>query len=210
MLQPAPHFAASPTPNLRLASGGATADEIARLVGARLRERRASDLGYVRSRLSSREDAEDVLQDFALKAIQGAARVSDASKVDAWLSVTLRNALFDRYRRNAGRARLQDAVRVDPTADVDGDAGEDLERPLACLAEAIGALKPDYGALLRSAELEERPLKALAGTLGITANNAGVRAHRAREALRREMQARCSACPARCPLASRFLARLDA
>lgn len=207
MLQPAIYLAVRPITDLRLASGGARREEIATLVAMRLRQGRAGYLRYIRSRLRSREDAQDVLQDFALKAVQGAARLTDPAKVDAWLAVTLRNALFDRYRRNAGRARLQEAVRIEP-AEVVGNDGEDLERPLACLGEAIGALRPDYGALLRKAELDETPLKAVAEGLGITANNAGVRVHRAREALRQVMQARCSACEVRCPLASRFLARL--
>lgn len=209
MLQSAPRLSARPVSDLRLASGGATPEEIAQVVTLRLREGRAGYLRYIRSRLRSREDAEDVLQEFALKAIQGAARLTDPAKVDAWLSVTLRNALFDRYRRNAGRARLQEAVSAEPAQAGDAD-GDDLEHPLACLAEAIDGLKPDYGALLRSAELDETPLKALAETLGITANNVGVRVHRAREALRQLMQARCSQCEASCPLASRFLTRLAA
>jgi DNA-directed RNA polymerase specialized sigma24 family protein len=68
-------------------------------------------------------------------------------------------------------------------------------------------LRPETGDLLRRAELEETPLRRLADELGITANNAGVRLHRAREALRRAMQARCAACATPCELAQRFLSR---
>ncbi|MDO8324669.1 MAG: sigma-70 family RNA polymerase sigma factor [Phenylobacterium sp.] len=190
------HLMARPTPRA----------EILRLVEQRLREGQAGRMRFLRSRLRSREDAEDVLQEFALKTVQGAERLTDPAKVDAWLAVTLRNALFDRYRRNAGRARLQQAAQAEPAAPVEAET--ELEAPLACLSNTLTELKPGTGDLLRRAELEETPLRRLAGDLGITANNAGVRVHRAREALRQAMQARCAACATRCELAQRFLDRI--
>lgn len=195
-------------PPFRVVSGGVRTETVLRLVEKRLREGRPGHLRFLRSRLRSREDAEDVLQEFALKAIQGAGRLTDVAKVEAWLSVTLRNALFDRYRRNAGRVRLQDTVLAEPT--YEPEEPEDLDRPLDCLAQAIDGLKPDSAALLRRSELQETPLKAIAADLAITANNAGVRVHRAREALRQAMKLRCAACAAPCPLAARFIDHLAA
>ena len=197
---------------LRLVAGAAAPAAVERLVALRLREGRAGRLRFLRSRLRSREDAEDVLQDFALKALQGAARLTDTAKIDAWLSVTLRNALFDRYRRNAGRTRLREAVNAEPAfgADHEPEATDDLEHAVACLSQAMAGLRPETAALLRRSELQEMPLKAIAGDLGITANNVGVRVHRAREALRGAMQARCAACRSPCALATRFLDRCAA
>lgn len=195
-------------PPMRLVSGDAQPQDVLRLVERRLRDGRPGHLRFLRSRLRSREDAEDVLQEFALKAIQGADRLTDLAKVEAWLAITLRNALFDRYRRNAGRARLQESVRAEPICEP--EEPEALDRPLDCLAHAIDELKPETAALLRQAELQEIPLKALAEVMAITANNAGVRVHRAREALRQAMKARCAACAAPCPLAARFIGRMAA
>lgn len=203
--------ASNPSGTLRLVAGAVSAEEIERLVVRRLRDGRAGHLRFLRSRLRRLEDAEDVLQDFslkALKALNGAARLTDTAKVDAWLAVALRNTLFDRYRRNAGRARLQEAVRAEPVDSREGP--EDLEQPLACLTDALGDLNDGQGRLLRRAELDETPLKTIAEDLQITANNAGVRVHRAREVLRRAMQARCAACATPCPLAARFLAQIAA
>lgn len=203
---PRPH---SRAPAPRLIAGTAGQAEVQRLVETKLREQRANHLRFLRSRLRSREDAEDVLQEFALKAVQGASRLTDETRIDAWLAVTLRNALFDRYRRNAGRARLREAAAAEGTLPP-VDEAEELERPLACLSAAMGELKADSAALLQRAEIEEIPLKLIAEDLQITANNAGVRVHRAREALRRRMQGHCAACSAPCPLAVRFLARAAA
>ena len=206
-----PTAAAQPGPSaarLHLVSGVPNGGSVEKLVALRLRVGREAHLRFLRSRLRSREDAEDVLQDFALKALQGAGRLTDAGKVDAWLSVTLRNALFDRYRRNAGRARLQEAVSSEPGPFA--EETDDLERPLACLAAAMSDLKPQTAALLRRAEIEETGLRQVAADLGITPNNAGVRVHRAREALRKVMKSTCAACPSPCALAASFVVRAAA
>jgi RNA polymerase sigma factor (sigma-70 family) len=193
---------------VQLVSGVGRREEVLQLVERRLRDGRPGHLRFLRSRLRSREDAEDILQDFALKAIQGADRLTDLAKVEAWLGITLRNALFDRYRRNAGRARLQERLRADPI--YEPEAPELLEGPMDCLTHAIDQLKPESAGLLHRSELQEIPLKVIAEDLGITANNVGVRVHRARDALRAAMQSRCTACPTRCPLAARFLDRAAA
>lgn len=184
--------------------------EMGRRIEAKLSSERGRWLRFLASRLPNREDAEDVLQDFSIRAIQGAKHVSDPQKIDAWLNVSLRNTLFDRYRREAARRRLwQGVANEPPPADHDApdDPDEDIGTPMTCLSSAIGELKPAYADLIRRAELQEAPLKLVAGELALTANNVAVRLHRAREALRQSMRARCAACPARCLAAERFLAR---
>lgn len=184
-----------------------SAREMERQIEAKLSSERGRWLRYLASRLPSREDAEDVLQDFSIRVIQGAAHVSDPQKIDAWLNVSLRNALFDRYRREGARRRLRQGVANEPPPADHDDSDEDIETPMACLASAIGELKPAYADLIRRAELQEAPLKLVAGELALTAGNVAVRLHRAREALRHSMRARCAVCPARCLAAERFLVR---
>lgn len=184
-----------------------SAGEMGRLIEAKLSAERDRRLRFLASRLPSREDAEDVLQDFSIRAIQGAARLSDPQKIDAWLNVSLRNTLFDRYRREGARRRLQQGVASEPPPAEHGYTDEDMEASMACLSRAIGELKPAYATLIRRAELQQTPLKVVAEELDLTANNVAVRLHRAREALRQSMRARCGACPARCLAAERFLAR---
>ena len=57
-----------------------------------------------------------------------------------------------------------------------------------------GALKPEYAAILRRVDLDEIPLKDVSNQMGRTANNATVRLHRARTALRRLLEEVCGAC----------------
>jgi RNA polymerase sigma-70 factor (ECF subfamily) len=160
---------------------------------------------YLLARLRSREDAEDVLQDFTIKALQGAARVRE-DRIDAWLNVSLRNALFDRYRRAGARRRLSEAAAAEPADCGPPEIVEELSS-LDCLTKAVTALKPSYATVLRRVDLDEASIVDLACELGLTANNTAVRLHRARETLRRIMHVRCSACPTPCLLAARFIAR---
>lgn len=184
-----------------------SAGEMGRLIEARLSDERERRLRYLASRLPNRADAEDVLQDFSIRALQGAARLSDPEKIDAWLNVSLRNTLFDRYRREGARRRLQQGVASEPPPAEHGDIDDEKEASMACLSRAIDELKPAYATLIRRAELQQTPLKVVAEELDLTANNVAVRLHRAREALRQSMRERCGACPARCLAAERFLAR---
>jgi RNA polymerase sigma-70 factor (ECF subfamily) len=173
-------------------------------VEQRLTCERPRHFRYLLARLPSREDAEDVLQDFTIKALQGAGCVRE-EKMDAWLNVSLRNALFDRYRRAGARRRLSDAAAAEPTECVEPEVVDEMS--INCLAMSVAELKPSYATMLRRADLDEVPLGDLACELGLTSNNTAVRLHRAREGLRRTMHARCSACPTPCLLAAHFIAR---
>ncbi len=64
----------------------------------------------------------------------------------------------------------------------------------ACVRDAVEALKPEYAAMIREVDLGERPLAEVAREARITSNNAGVRLHRARQALRRQLAKLCGAC----------------
>jgi RNA polymerase sigma-70 factor (ECF subfamily) len=57
-------------------------------------------------------------------------------------------------------------------------------------------LKPEYAEALQQVEIDQTPVKEFAQATGISATNAGVRVHRAREALRRRVLATCGACAA--------------
>ncbi len=195
---------ASAPPPIGLVPALARPEEILRLVALSLQNGRAGHLRFLRGRLRSREDAEDVLQEFALKATQGARYVTNPGKIDAWLGISLRNALFDRYRRNASRNRLNEAMLSEPPVSAGDDAPEGLDRALQCLSEGLGDLRPETAQLLRRAELQQTPLKVIAREMQLTANNVGVRLHRARASLRRVMQVRCDSCSEPCALAARW------
>jgi RNA polymerase sigma-70 factor, ECF subfamily len=75
---------------------------------ASLKEGHREFLRFVSRRTNSLEDAEDVLQDFYLKAIRSARTIKEAGALKGWLAQILRRTLADYYRRGSVRkAALQ-------------------------------------------------------------------------------------------------------
>ena len=64
----------------------------------------------------------------------------------------------------------------------------------ACVASLAETLKPEYAVALRRVEVDGATLRAFAEEQGIYANDAGVRLHRARLALRRQVARSCGTC----------------
>lgn len=161
-------------------------------VERQLIECRSEFLRYFRRRLACPEDAEDALQEFSLKVIRAANTLQDDEKIDAWFGRILRNTLTDQYRRRATRRRAEAGYALEPReAAVDP---EPAATPCTCVHDVLPALKLDYADIIRRADLDEAPRERIAADLGVTANNVGVRLHRARRALKTKLEERCSGC----------------
>ena len=72
--------------------------------------------------------------------------------------------------------------------DVQEPEAELRQEVCQCVSSLLEMLKPEYREALRIVDLEEGKLKDLAQQSGITAENAAVRVHRARAALRRQIE----------------------
>ena len=151
-------------------------------------------LSYLRRRLGSHDDAEDALQNFSLKAIRAAQSVSGEDKINAWLGQILRHTLIDHYRRRAARLRAETAYSQEQCLEETATEAEPAAGPCKCLPKALSRLRPDYAAILRRADLEDEPRACIAADLGLTANALNVRLHRARHALRQELESSCPSC----------------
>lgn len=175
-------------------SAGGWAVRTAQLVALRMQADRSRHLRYLRSRLPSDEDAEDALQDATIKFLQSGEALVSVGHPDAFIGVSLRRIVVDRYRRTAAQRRMTDAMAVAPIEA--GTAQDDeLLTPTECVKATVETLKSDYAFILRRIYLEEASLKDVAAQLEVTANNAAVRLHRARGALRETMQHQCGVCP---------------
>lgn len=163
-----------------------------RAVERQLTECRSEFLRYFRRRLARPEDAEDALQDFSLKAIRAADTLHKGEKIDAWLGRILRNTLTDHYRRRATRQRAEGAYAIEPR--VNAVEAEPEQTPCRCVHALLPALKPDYAEIIRRADLDEAPRAQIAAELDITTNTLGVRLHRARRALKSQLEVRCAGC----------------
>lgn len=170
-----------------------TADQSEPVV-ARLLANHRRFLDFVTARVRTREDAEEILQDAFVRGIQKAGDIRDDESAVAWFYRLLRNAVIDHYRRvAAGRKALTDEARNTPEFDLGFAA--DLERTVcACIKDLIPLLKPEYSDLIRRVDLGGSDVAAVAEEIGISPGNTRVRLHRARTALRAELEKSCRTC----------------
>ena len=155
-------------------------------------ENHARFLAFLERRVGSREDAEDLLQSAFVRGLERGAALRDEESATAWFYRLLRNALVDHYRRRAAEKR---ALNRMPPAPETTDQ-ELMDVVCGCVADLARTLKPEYAAALERVEVQGASLRAFADEQGITPNNAGVRLHRARLALRRQLARSCGTCAA--------------
>jgi RNA polymerase sigma-70 factor (ECF subfamily) len=146
-------------------------------------DHRGEMLGFARRRAGHLVDPEDVVQEASIRALARADQLRDAARGRAWLFRILRNVLTDELRKLGVPAR-------EPIGDPPDD-GEPPSEACRCALALAKTLKPEYAAILERAVIDDVPLSTVAGELGVTANNATVRLHRARRALREVLQEHC-------------------
>ena len=148
---------------------------------------------HARRLLGSHCDADDVVQSFALKAIERATQLREPRAARSWLWRLLRTTMVDHHRRGL-RERLRqvsyDPSRHDRAEDASSACPADLNR---LLAVALASVKRDYAHLLAEIDLHDRPAGEVAVELGITTNNLAVRLHRARRSARHVLAAQLGA-----------------
>jgi RNA polymerase sigma factor (sigma-70 family) len=151
-------------------------------------------LGFLERRVGSRAQAEEILQSAYVRTLEKGGELEDGEGAVAWFYRLLRNALVDHYRRQGaeGRALEREAREASEL----GPDPELTQTVCACIHDLLPALKPEYAEMVRQVDLEGRGVPEVAREAGITANNAGVRLHRARQALKKQLERSCGSCAA--------------
>jgi RNA polymerase sigma-70 factor (ECF subfamily) len=151
-------------------------------------------LGFLERRVGSREVAEDILHDSFLRGLRRAETISEVESVIAWFYRVLRNAVIDHHRNRGAQKRAHDRVLATAeTAEAPFD-DELMREVCGCIESLMDTLKPSYAEVLRRIELDGVTVQTFAREEGITPNNASVRLHRAREALRHQVIRTCGTC----------------
>ncbi|WP_240475306.1 RNA polymerase sigma factor [Vulgatibacter incomptus] len=151
-------------------------------------------LRFVERRVGSKALAEEILQDAYVKSLTSAGSVRDDESITAWFYRLLRNAIIDGQRRRGVESRSLERIAVEPgEAEPLPDAAL-MDAVCSCVGALVDTLKPEYAAAIRRVEVEGSAVGAFAEEAGITPNNARVRLHRAREALRRAVTEYCGSC----------------
>ena len=137
--------------------------------------------------LQNPAEAEDVTQEAYIKLWKNIGEV-DEPRAGGWLLAVTRNLCIDVLRAR----KVSD--------DVDGlslecqqESGRPqnataLSRLSVVLQNAVGALKEPYRSLVIMSDVQQRPQREIADTLGLSLSQVKVYLHRAREKLRRRLQ----------------------
>jgi RNA polymerase sigma-70 factor (ECF subfamily) len=148
-------------------------------------------LRFAQRRVPANVQADDLLQQVSLRALERATNLRDPEKARAWIYTMLRRVLVD--------ARGIREIPVGDAPESSDETASAAEEPggCACSMAILESLKPEYREALERVELGDEPITKLATDLGISANNATVRVHRARTAMRERLMNHCGVSTAR-------------
>ena len=155
---------------------------------AMLVEHREAFLAFVKKRVRPEADAEDLLQSALVRAAEKLDGLRSDDRVDAWFYRVLRNSIADHHVAHARREnKLGEFARE--ASLTTHDAAE--AAACACSLGVLDHLRADYTSIVKRVDLDEEPIRDVAASLGLTTNNAKVRLHRARRAMREGLMAIC-------------------
>lgn len=149
------------------------------------------------ARLAGEAEAEDLTQSVMLKVSEGLPGFRGDSSLSTWIYRIATNAALDTLRRKA----------IPPSTDsgLEGEDGDPLpeaqsasvettairEEMNACIREFIERLPETHKTVMVLSELEGFKNAEIATILGISLDTVKIRLHRAREKLRKELDAGC-------------------
>jgi RNA polymerase sigma-70 factor (ECF subfamily) len=168
-----------------------TSEQVARDFRARL-------LRFIRARVESAADAEDIVQDVLLRMHRSVQTLAKGERLGAWLFQVARNAIVDHYRaRGRSAAVLDPAIPAEAVADAVAGKPEDdpgrFERDATrCLDAFVDRLDVRYAEALRLVDLEGLTHKAAAARLGLTVPGVKSRVQRARASLKKTLGDCCA------------------
>lgn len=159
-------------------------------------------LGFIRNRVSSIEEAEDIMQDVFYQFVAGYETIESLDRVTSWLFSVARNKIIDRYRRDSARPQRTDIglqTGMDDDApltlqDILPDLGNTPEdsylRDLIwdAIMDALDELPAEQREIFVLNEIEERSFREIAEESGVSINTLLSRKRYAIIALRKKLQ----------------------
>lgn len=136
-------------------------------------------LRFLRARVRSATDADDLLQAVFLKVQRGLPSLRDAGKLQGWIYQIARHAVIDFYRRRRPEEPVSELPEL--AESLDGEDEVDL-RP--AIRRMVAALPPDFRDAIVLTEFQGVSQIELAERLGLSVSGAKSRVQRARARLR--------------------------
>ena len=180
--------------NLRRASARrSTATDADAAVRHALIESHRDLLKFLRRRLGNRDEAEEVLQAFVVRALERVSDLRDVTAARGWLSRVLATAIADHQRRSIRKRHRE--TTLDEFSGALETESETEQAVCNCLYKLLPTLKPEYADVIWRADLLGEPRDRIAVSLGTSASNLAVRLYRARRALKLRLEQMCLTCP---------------
>lgn len=159
-------------------------------------------LSFIRNRVSSTEEAEDILQDVFYQFVAGFESIESLDKVTSWLFSVARNKIIDRYRKDAARPRRTDLERqtgIDDDVplslqDILPDLGNTPEDSFfrdviwEAVMDALEELPAEQREVFILNEIEEKSFRELSEEQNVSINTLLSRKRYAILALRKKLQ----------------------
>lgn len=160
-------------------------------------------LGFIRNRVSSVEEAEDILQDVFYQFVAGFEGIESLDRVTSWLYSVARNKIIDRYRRDAVRPQkttflAQSGKREEEgplslqeiLPDLDNSPESTLLREAIWdeIMDALEELPADQREIFILNEMEEKSFRDIAEETGVSINTLLSRKRYAIITLRKRLQ----------------------
>jgi RNA polymerase sigma-70 factor (ECF subfamily) len=161
---------------------GTLAEEVWRSLGDALH-------AFIRARVPSKSDADDILQDVFIRVIEKSASIRRADRIESWVYQTARNAIADFYRRRPPRPDS-------PVEEVDVSLGEATEADYnhavgACLKRMAAQLPDKLREAVLMYETEDLSQLEIAKRLRISLSGAKSRIQRGRRQLEELFRSCC-------------------
>lgn len=159
-------------------------------------------LRFIRNRVSTLEEAEDILQDVFFQFVSGYETIESLDRVTSWLFSVARNKIIDRYRRDSSRPRQMDLTSRRGAEDDTpltlqeilpdfGNTPEDTylrEVIWDAIMDALDELPEDQRDIFILNEMEDRSFREISEETGISINTLLSRKRYAILALRKKLQ----------------------
>jgi RNA polymerase sigma-70 factor (ECF subfamily) len=155
-------------------------ESIWRMLSDRLRQ-------FIRSRVASAADADDILQNVFLRIHQNLNRLQQSDRLESWVFQIARNAIADHFRRSQHKQ-----IEADAAPAPDSQVSDNLNVEVAgCLNGMIERLPADLQRAVSMYEREEISQKEIATRESISLSGAKSRVQRGRQMLKRMLQDCC-------------------
>jgi RNA polymerase sigma factor (sigma-70 family) len=159
-------------------------------------------LQFIRNRVSSLEEAEDILQDVFYQFVAGYQTIESLDRATSWLYAVARNKIIDRYRKESvrpKRADLESFTGLEDDAplslqDILPDFGNTPEERYfrdilwETIMDALDELPAEQREIFVQNELEDKSFREIAEASGVSINTLLARKRYAILSLRKKLQ----------------------